>query len=93
MLVVLTPSSATASSSQTFVVVCGVSNCVGRLLAGILSDRCSGWLGRPTLFALFLLIMASSQLLLVLVDGVPILYVACTLCFIACEHPLCSKHV
>ena len=67
---------------STFVVVCGVSNCLGRLLAGVLSDRC-GALSRPGWLAAFLLLMASSQAVLALVDGVGALYGACALCFLA----------
>ena len=68
--------------SSNFVVVCGVANCAGRLLAGVLSDRCAGRLSRPALLACFLLLMAASHMVLATIEGVVTLYPALFLCFL-----------
>ena len=50
-------------------VVCGVGNCIGRVLGGYVSDRFRTP-SRPAWFGLCLLLMALSQLLMACVDGV-----------------------
>ena len=67
---------------STFTIVCGVGNCIGRVLGGYISDAVRTP-SRPAWFGLFLLLMALSQLLMATVDGVPVLYATLSLCFLA----------
>ena len=68
--------------SSTFTVVCGVGNCIGRVLGGYISDAVHTP-SRPAWFGLFLLLMAISQLVMALVGGVATLYATLSLCFLA----------
>jgi MFS family permease len=68
--------------SSTFTIVCGVGNCIGRVLGGYISDRVRTP-SRPAWFGLFLLLMAVSQLLMACIDGVATLYATLSLCFLA----------
>jgi len=68
--------------AYTFTIVCGVGNCLGRVAGGFISDKVRTP-NRPTWFALFLLMMATSQLMMAWVDGVAVLYAAMSLCFLA----------
>jgi len=68
--------------ASAFVVLCGGSNCVGRLLGGFVSDRFRTP-SRPAWFGIFLLIMSASLLAMSLVQTLGALCVCCLTCFVA----------